>query len=222
MSIQKNQRALIVISQLTRGVDQDQRWLYRFIESSGRDVVESTLKDDYADYVTLYDQSATKANLLNTVRAIGAKPTIKEIDLVVMLHGSRNSLVFHDAACNTSILRTDIANLNLTRKLRMVYSTACYGDSHSDDFVNAGFSAAIGAVAVNANAAVELPVFLNLWSWNWRLRDALGAAESPLTRVPADEAARVFGDANNTSWKDEVNSDKRIRGNGDIKIESDV
>ena len=174
MSIQKNQRALIVISQLTKGVDQDQRWLYRFIESSGRSVVESTLKDDYADYVTLYDQSATKANLLNTVRAIGAKPTIKEIDLVVMLHGSHNSLVFHDAACNTSALKTDIASLNLAHKLRMVYSTACYGDSHSDDFVSAGFSAAIGAVAVNANAAVELPVFLNLWSWNWRLRDALG------------------------------------------------
>jgi hypothetical protein len=104
----------------------------------------------------------------------------------------------------------------------MVYSTACYGDSHSDDFVNAGFSVAIGAVAVKANAAVELPVFLNLWSWNWRLRDVLEAAESPLTRVPTDEAARGFGDVNNTSWKDEVNSDKRIRGNGDIKIESDV
>jgi hypothetical protein len=65
MPIHKNQRALVVISQLTRGVTQDQRWLYRFIENSGRSVIEGILKDDYGDYVTLYDQSATKANLLS-------------------------------------------------------------------------------------------------------------------------------------------------------------
>ncbi|MBM4256845.1 MAG: hypothetical protein FJ147_13235 [Deltaproteobacteria bacterium] len=222
MSIQKQQRALLVVSQVTRGISNGQQWLYRFIEHSGRGVVESTLKDDYGDYITLYDQSATKANLLNTLKSTGAKATIKEIDLIVMLHGTPNVLVFHEGNQNMSTLKTEIVTLNLKGKLRMVYSTTCFGESHADDFVAAGFNAAIGAVGVNTNAAVELPVFLNFWSWNWRLRDALASAESPLTRIPADEAAKAYARTNHLSWADAVNSDKVIRGDGNIKIDANV
>jgi hypothetical protein len=222
MPVQKNQRALVVLCEVDNGVPQDFKWLYKFIEGSGRSIVESELADDYIDFQKLYNQDATKDKLLNTLKTFSAKPIIKEIDLIVMLHGNNNRLVFHEGGVNVSALSADIQSLNAGSKLRMVYSTACFGYSHTDEFVSAGFSAAIGAVGVNANAAVEVSVFLKLWSWGWRLRDALAAAETPATRLPADAAARAFGAATDATWKNEVNSDKILRGNGDIKIDSDV
>lgn len=218
----KSERALIVVSQLTTGVPDDHRWLYRFIEASGRVLVKTILENDYVDCIELYDTSATPKKLIEALEKSGKKSSIEEIDLIIMLHGATNSLVFHDGSIDTSELKTEILNLDIKKKLRMVYSLACYGDSHSDDFVSAGFNSAIGAVGINANAAAEFPTFLQCWSMNFRLRDALAMAESPVTRLPADEAARQYAIANHLSWANKVNSDKIIRGNQSIRIRSDV
>src|SRR4051812_38539551 len=176
MSVQKNERALVVISEINQHAG-DFAWLYNFAENAGRWQVESTLKDDYVDYVSLYDQSATKNNLVSTLKALGGKPTIKEIDLIVMLHGNTNRLVFHEGRVYMSELKSDIQGLNLAKKLRLVYSTACYGQTHINEFMGAGFSTAIGAKGINSSGATELPIFVRLWSYGIRADQALAVAD---------------------------------------------
>ncbi len=219
MTVNKNERALIVISDLTERPPEKDR-LYNFIETAGRNVCETILKDDYADYVTLYDNSATKNNLIQILKTIGAKTTIKAIDLIVMLHGFPNILGFKGGNYNTVSLANEIAALNLKNKLRLVYSTACFGSSHNDDFRNAGFNTSIGAQKVNTNAAVELPVLLQLWASGQKIKDALAVAENPLSRNAADAAAKLYADLNNFSYRNEINSDKVLRGDSQLTINS--
>jgi hypothetical protein len=220
--IAKEHRALIVISQLTNGIPPDQQWLYRFIEAAGRSVTEIILKDDYApdQYRALLDDMATSDNLLATLAELGTHPEIQAIDLFVLLHGSPDRLEFHDRSWSTPDMANKLAALGLAPRLRLVYSTACYGTTHNDDFIRAGFRTAIGALKVNTNSAFELPMLLNLWALGVSVRDALRLGDKPATRKLADESAKAFGRVNHAHWVKEVNSQKLLSGNAELTIET--
>jgi hypothetical protein len=213
MSINKNQRVLIVINHLSSSAFD---YVYRFIDASARGTVQATLGDDYATIVKLYGANATLTKLIAALKAQGKKGSVKRIDLIVMLHGSPGQIVFKGGATNSSVVRDKIAALNIKSKLRLLYSTCCYGDSHSTDFITAGFDSAIGAKKVNANAAVEFAQLLSLWQFDFKLSDCL-APSIPLTPA-SDAATRAYGHATNASWKNNVNSTKVIRGNKNLKI----
>jgi hypothetical protein len=220
--ITREQRALIVVSQLTNGIPAGQQWLYRFIEAAGRSVAEITLKDDYApdQYRALLDETATSDNLLATLAELGARPEIQAIDLLVLLHGWKDNLEFQDGSWYTPSMASTLGGLGLASKLRLVYSTACYGASHNDDFLQAGFKAAIGALGVNSNSAFELPMLLNLWALGKTVKEALKLGDKPATRKLADEAAKAYGRLGNLSWVNDVNSQKLLSGNALLTIET--
>ena len=220
--IAKEQRALIVVSQLTQGIPENQQWLYRFIEAAGRSVTEITLKDDYAPshYRALLDDIATTDNLTNTLAEVGAQDEILAIDLFILLHGSPDRLEFHNGSWYTPSMATTLAGLGLASKLRLVYSTACYGATHNDNFLQAGFKAAIGARGVNTNSAFELPMLLNLWALGKSVKDALRLGDKPATRRLADEAAKTYGRLGDLPWVKEVNSQKLLSGNAALTIET--
>ena len=220
--IAKEQRALIVVSQLTQGIPENQQWLYRFIEAAGRSVVEITLKNDYApdQYRALLDEMATTDHLVDTLAELGAMDGIQAIDLFVLLHGSPDRLEFQDGSWYTPSMATKLAGLSLSSKLRLVYSTACYGATHNDNFLQAGFKTAIGALGVNTNSAFELPMLLNLWALGKNLKDALRLGDKPATRRLADEAAKAYGRLGDLPWVDEVNSQKVLSGNALLTIET--
>jgi len=213
MSISKSQRVLIVINHIASG---DTDYLYRFIEEAARGTVQATLGDDYARIVKLYDANATLAKLTTALGTEGAKSSVKRIDLIVMLHGSPGVLVFKNGAKESSLVRSQIAALNIQAKLRLVYNTSCFGDSHSADFIAAGFDSAIGSKKVNANAAVEFAPLLSLWQFDFKLSDC--RAPTVLPTPAADAAAKAYGQAANTSWKSKVDSTKVLRGNANLKI----
>jgi hypothetical protein len=215
MPITKNQRVLIAISHLAAGAND---YLYNFIETTGRGSMENVLGDDYDGIVKLYGANATLDRLVNAIQAQGARAAIKRIDLIVMLHGSPGRLVFRDGIHTSIEVRNRIRALNLGAKLRWVYSTACYGNSHSAHFIAAGFNSAIGSRKVNANAAVEFIPLLTLWQYNNKLSDCL-AATVPFTAA-ADALARAYGQATNKPWKNDVDSRKVLRGNPNIRISS--
>lgn len=106
----------------------------------------------------------------------------------------------------------------------MVYSTACFGLSHADDFVKAGFTAAVGAKAVNANAAAEFPLLLAQWGGGARLQDALAIADSAVTRMPLDGAAEAFAAVSTPrpTWAGQVNSTKGIVGDRTVRITTSI
>lgn len=213
MSISKNERVLIVINHIASG---DTDYLYRFIEEAARGTVQATLGDDYAKIVKLYGANATLAKLIAALKNQGAKNSIKRIDLIVMLHGSPGKIIFEGGSENSSVVKNQIKALNIQTKLRLVYSTCCFGDSHSADFIAAGFDSAIGSKKVNANAAVEFGPLLSLWQFDFKLSDCL-APTIPLTPA-ADAAARAYGQTADTSWKNKVDSTKVLCGNPNLKI----
>lgn len=215
MPIEKPNRALVVINYLASSSHDH---LYRFIEESGRGTVQATLGDDYRKIVKLYGSNATLTKLISALRTEGAKSYIHRIDLIVMLHGSPGKLHFKDGGKATSTVRDKIKELNLAGKLRLLYNTSCYGDSHSKHFLEAGFDTAIGSKKVNANAAVEFTTLLSLWQFNFTISQCL-APSIPLTG-PADAAARAFGHLTNAVWKNDVNSTKVLRGNKNLRITS--
>jgi hypothetical protein len=206
MNIGKSERSLIVINHIASG---ETDYLYRFIEAAGQSTVETILGDDYARFTKLYGRNATSIKLIKALRIEGARSGIKRIDLIVMLHGSPGKIVFYDGTKASSEIRDQIQALNLHSKLRLLYSTCCYGNSHSKDFLAAGFDAAIGSKKVNANAAVEFGPLLGLWQFNVNISDCLAATIPPTPA--ADTAASAFGRAARYSWWDDVNSTKVLR-----------
>src|SRR5205085_8948579 len=140
---------------------------------------------------------------IDTIAALGADDTIKAIDIILMLHGFDGTLCFADGEIESLAVAHEISLLNLKAKLRMLYSTTCYGKSHAVDFVAAGFQAACGSLATNANAATEFPTVLTLWAAGKSLKNALKLGNTPLTRILQDRAAKAIG-------FDDTNSDKEI------------
>ncbi|HWN94658.1 MAG TPA: hypothetical protein VNT99_06485 [Methylomirabilota bacterium] len=213
MAITRNERVLIAISHIASGSND---YLYNFIETSGRTTMETVLGDDYERIVRLYGANATLDRLVNAIQAQGARTAIKRIDLIVMLHGSPGRLVFRDGTHTSMEVRDRIRALNLGAKLRWVYSTACYGNSHSAHFIAAGFNSAIGSRKVNANAAVEFIPLLSLWQFGTKLSDCLAPTVPPT--AAADALARGFGQLTNKPWKNDVDSRKVLRGNRNLRI----
>lgn len=210
MAITKQQRALVVITNLDA---QNWEWLYEFLSASGDALANSILNDNYAIIKRLRGNNATLDRFIDALQDLGSKPEIKKIDVIINLHGRPNKLQFDDGAFSMNTIKTRIIGLNIGSKLRMLYSTACFGAGHAVKFVEAGFDVAAGAVGVNANSAVEYPVVLTMWQNNQKFNNCIAAGENPVTRLPADTLARVMGFSG-------VNSDKVIIGNGNIRISS--
>lgn len=220
MAVTKSKRALVSIINVQDNVARNVRWLYRFIDASGA-LAAALLAKRYGQYRRLSGGNATRARFIKTLKSLGENDSVEAIDVLVMIHGLDKKLVFLDETCATAALSAEIRELNLSNKLRLLYSTACYGLSHADDFIAAGFSAAVGAKKVNANAATEVPVLFAMWARGDRLRNAVAAGDMPLTRNASDAAARWFGRINKTPWLDDVDSDKKIVGDDALTIGSD-
>jgi hypothetical protein len=215
MSTNKDQRALVVVNELD--LDPDTAVLYRGLETTGRFFVEQLGGNHYAHVRKLYDQDATADNLVNALQAAAGRPGIREVDLIIMLHGEPEVLVFaRDDRVKSATLGDRIADLGIAAKLRLAYSTACFGASHADDLVAAGFTAAVGARKVNANGGIEVPVFTAEWPKNRTLSEVMATAQTG--REAQDAAAEMVGGLTGAPWVGQVDSTKVIRGNGSIRI----
>jgi hypothetical protein len=214
MPVTKMNRALLVVSNLTTRGRTDLQWLYQFLDGAGVELAEQLMGPQYGTVEKLAGAQVTKQGFLTAVSALGSKQAVRAIDVIVNLHGANQELFFEDGGVSTASLKHDLLALNLGHKLRLLYSTACYGRSHAGAFVASGFTAASGAVGVNANSATEYPIVLTMWAAGAKFRDALAVGENVLTREPADEIAKLMGFP-------DADSDKVIHGNGAITINAD-
>ncbi len=213
--VTKNQRALLVISNVVTYGRGDLRWLYQFIERSGVALAKTILSPRYKIHRELIGEQATARAFVDTLATFAQDASIKAIDVIMNLHGDEKLLCFAEGAMSTNKLKDELLDLNVRNKLRMLYSTCCYGKSHADDFVAGGFKAASGALATNANAATEYPIVLTLWATGKQLKDAIAAGNNSLLRIPQDRAAKAMG-------FEDVDSNKVIIGDGHITIRSGV
>lgn len=210
-----NQRGLVIVSNLATHGDRKFKDLYRFLESSGISMAVSTIGQMYGTVRRLSGARASLENFVDTIKEVTDVSTIKEVDVILHLHGKPNKLFFAEGEKEIGVIEQSIKNLNRDSKLRMLYSTACFGSSHGDNFVRAGFTCASGSKAVNANSPIEYPVFLAMWASGKRFSECINTAENNIGSIPFDAIARMaLGD------RFEVNSDKNIFGSGSTTIRS--
>lgn len=215
----RSARRLVVVSATSLTGRKNLDWLYRFVDTAGPAVVAHLLGPSYAAITEVHGPDATAAAIVDALRAAATRPGTQAVDLVFMVHGLDGKVVLSDGAGRIDRVRmTDLATAIAAAvpagQLRLCYSTACYGATHNDAWLAAGFRAAIGARAVNANSATELPTLLSLWGDGKPLKDALARGEEFITRMAADELARRFG-----KFRD-VNSDKILAGDGTLTIDA--
>lgn len=213
-------RRLVVASATTLSGRKNLTWLYRFIDAAGAVVADQLLKDRYGRVTYLHGADVTLDGLVGALRDAARPAGVAAVDLVLMVHGLKSAQIVLAAPGGgaVDVAATDVAAAIAAAvpagTLRLCYSTACYGATHNDAWLAAGFRASIGARQTNANSATELPTLLSMWRDGHTIKDALARGEDPLTRIPADQLARFVG-----KFKD-ANSDKLLVGDPSLTIDS--
>jgi hypothetical protein len=146
-----------------------------------------------------------KPNFIANIRAETARDSIKAVDVFVFLHGEPNKLWFYEGSVSSDQLGKDILAAATRGKLRFAYNTACFGATHLQNFLNAGFTEAVGAIAINSNAATEYPVLLEFMSLGQAFSLGISAGNVPQSNETWDAIARASG-------LSPVNSQKNIGG----------
>jgi hypothetical protein len=196
--VPKEARALLVVNNTVAAGAAKYRGLYQFLEGSGDAVARQVCGPHYRIVQSLNGTAATLAAFLAALQGLAVQPGIQAVDAILNMHGEDGKLVFAGGAETMSVIGDKLGGLGLAGKLRMLYNTCCYGQSHASTLVKGGFDAAIGGRKVVCNSSSEYPVLLSGWVSGLALRDALAPAQSAALREPLDAFAREslgFSDA---------------------------
>jgi len=214
--METSERALVLISSLTPAGKAKLKTLYRGLGAVSVELADLMLRPQYGRVRMLTDRAATRPAFVKAISQVAAQTQIDAVDVIVVLHGSPGRLIFDDG--NGKGDSVDVRDLGLDlsparSKLRVLYSTACYGLSHAQAFVDAGFDAACGAIGECANGPVEYPQVLSMWSHGHTFKDSVNKGDDPSTRKIFDAAAWLSG-------FHDANSDKEIKGDLTVTIDS--
>jgi hypothetical protein len=214
--METSERALVLISSLTPAGKAKLKTLYRGLGAVSVELADLMLRPQYGRVRMLTDRAATRPAFVKAINQVAAQTQIDAVDVIVVLHGSPGRLIFDDG--NGKGESVDVRDLSLDlsparSKLRILYSTACYGLSHAQAFVDAGFDAACGAIGECANGPVEYPQVLSMWSHGHTFKDSVNKGDDPSTRKIFDAAAWLSG-------FHDANSDKEIKGDLTVTIDS--
>ena len=208
-----HQRALIIHSNLAALGDPNLRWLYQFLESAGI-VMALSLAPQYHIIRARAGSNATLQNFALDLKWAASSHAV--VDAMAHLHGTRNTICFAPKCTSSqyaSLYIADVVGPILRSRLRMMYTTACYGTDFARDSIQyAGFDVASGALGVNSDSAVQYPQFL--WEWFWGL-----TYRSAVELTPAQTVLSRLSDLLLCSPRfPDCNSTKEVRGNGSIRI----
>lgn len=213
--INNEKRALLVVANLSDGGDAMLQKLYEWLDINAVNIAKLILEDEYHHIDTLTGDHVTKANFIDRIIANAQDPQIEAPDVFLVLHGLEGKLFFDDGAAKSSDLRDKIKTASIQHRLRLLYSTACYGASHAQDFVDAGFRTASGALKVRANGPYDYPAQLYNWKEGKTYKSTVKAGNHPLWMTIHDKIAETLG-------FDDVNSEKIIKGKKYTRITSEA
>lgn len=218
----KSQRSLVIFSELTSAmkIHRYLKLFYEWLEGKGIRAAMYKLEGDYDNIIVSTGINATKDGFLNALSSAAAPQRIKAVDVILILHGVEKNLYFHRvrgvSAIQSSDLAAEISGLQLGNKLRMLYSTACWGAQHAQDFVNAGFKSASGARGINASPGISFESFVTLWSL-YTFEAAVKGSATPVLDEISEEVAAVLG-----FKKSDIDSRKVVKGNGVFRLNDDM
>lgn len=219
-----NNRELVQITYLSDGLtDPGEILLYDFIESGSNALVDTYLAPQYRRISRLTGNQATLTNLVSKLNIAASRSTTLAVDLVVCTHGgSRSKLYFKDGEkTSTEVKEAILLGIpeNLRTKLRMVFSTACFGNTHNAKWIQSGFKVASGSLGIYADSEASLIPFLNAWKNEENFEVAIQRSNDGDIGNVADNLAKAFYQSKGKpELADQVDSTRVIRGNRYIRI----
>jgi hypothetical protein len=218
MSIATENRAALVAIRLHDAGPKNLKWLYRGLEVAANAKVKQILDPAYQNSVQLLSgDNVTSANFLDALDALGNNASCTAIDVVLVTHGGPGNIVFASGVdeISSAALGAALATSAAQPKLRLMYTTACYGATDAADLLAAGFNSVVGAKLKNANSLSEFQPLLQNWAGGKTIADAVAAGDRPASRMFWDMFARIGG-------FHEVDSEKVVAGDPLLTVSSDA
>jgi hypothetical protein len=228
--IHRQDRALVVISELdTNGLPEFEK-LYTALEYLTKYTVQEMLQDSYEDIIFLNNTDATVEGFKNAVRGLAEREDIKAIDVILSLHGSPDRLYFKDRSWGMDELQTEFLSASneeeqvlvttMQKKLRIMYNLSCWGKTHNAAFYNMGFDVSTGSVNVNANSELEFVPMMLAWRNGISFHRSFWSSNNKVALFIADAPVRALGKKQNSALK-ETDSKKLFYGYIKTKISTD-
>lgn len=219
--VSKAQRELVIVSpDLSQG-DLIERGLYDVIEWSGVGLATGTLGLRYNVVHILKDGAATRTGFVNKLDEVTAKTGSRAVDVIFITHGLNANVLFSNGEFTMASVRDRIlANLTTAQraKLRMLFSTACFGASHRFAWREAGFKTASGSREVYADSAASYQPFLTSWVAGRTFGQSVTAANAAGEASPWDALASGWLLAKGSQFWDDVDSFRLAAGTTSLTI----
>jgi hypothetical protein len=214
--------AVVFVADLSTGFSGPEKTFYQGVEKAAYLSAVTILSPVYHSVFKVEGADATQVALRNAVSAATSGSTITAVDLIFVTHGLDHGVVF---ANNTIVpidtVRDDLlAHLSAAQrqKLRIVFSTACFGASQRAGWIGAGFKAADGSLGVYSDSASSYVPFLGAWALGQSFGGAVTVANL------ADPFHFWDGVANatflsGTPFAGQANSTRVVSGNSALTID---
>jgi hypothetical protein len=151
-------------------------WLYQREENGAARLTRRLIERSYQRGAILEREDATLENFLNELEGAILDPTIDVVDVVLDLHGhSRETdgepaicFIHPEHKCTPTRLVRELITSRFTpeqrKKLRAMYSDACWGSQQMEDWVGAGFRVVSGSTRTDQNKSIDIRRWMKKWS----------------------------------------------------------
>lgn len=222
--VQADGRVLVQLVTLPPGRPAE-RSLYRAVEWGADWWARVLLRGAYRQRMLLRGEAATVSALVAALAEATAGPGVRAVDLAIHPHGTTERLVLADGLVDVGDIvrqvRAAIGDVQRHR-LRAVFSTACFGASHLDAWLQAGFVVATGARGIYADGATSVPVVFRTWAARRSVEQCVQWSNSDPTRHAQDAlAARYYGWTGRPGDAARVDSTRVAGGAGAVTVETD-
>jgi hypothetical protein len=223
-SVSKSQRgAVIFVANLAHGSTLEQGF-FNSVQFAAVTIAQASLGPLYGHVTTVQGNSATLAQLHAALKAEANRSGVKAVDLIFVTHGLSEKVLFSDGKTPMTTVSAEIVgHLNATQrgKLRIVFSTACFGATHRSAWLSAGFKAASGSTGIYADSATSYPAFLGAWIIGTKFLDSVNVANNADPLRLSDNAARLwFNSQGKPDKANLVNSTRSVSATGTLKIDT--
>jgi hypothetical protein len=222
---QSQRQAVLFVADLSSGATGLEKGFYQFVTFAAVALGQTFLPSHYNEVTVVQGPAATLGGLVSALAGATSHSNILAVDLVFVTHGLSNQVEFADGLKSMTTVQNAITSgLSSAQraKLRVVFSTACFGATHRAAWIAAGFKAASGSLGIYADSATSYPTFLHSW---WQ-GETFGQAVNDANQVDAlfhvnDNLAKTyFNTQGNATFANQVNSTRVTSGNTGLTLAS--
>ena len=201
-AVSRSQRmAVVFVAPLdSTGMSALDRGLYDSVELAAYGGARAILSPAYGRVFVSEGSVATLSNLRSQLSSATNRVEMRAVDLIFVTHGATSQVFFADGPRSMATVRDTLLNgLTATQraKLRMVFSTACFGATHRASWIAAGFDVASGARGIYADSAASYVPFLSAWALGQSFNSAIAVANGIDFFRVTDNLAKAYYNSKN-------------------------